>query len=113
MSIWTDGIKIERDNGIVIELTPQEIGNINYLLNLEDGRNSVRWFLDNLDVTEEENQKYFENEEKILNDDILCYNIFCDYTDNVYYDTGELEYDIVKDSLDEAVKRYKEKENDR
>ena len=104
-NIWEEGFEIERD-GQKITINPQEIRAISNLIDAWNGRDSIEYWLDCID--EDTDETLIQAAEKAMEDENICYSIWNDFEKNCFYNSGEIEYEVVIDTL----KRYMEKEGE-
>ena len=104
-NIWTEGFEIERD-GQKITINPQEIRAISNLIDVLNGRSSIEYWLDSID--EDTDETLIQAAEKAMEDENICYSIWNDFEEDCFYNSGEIEYEVVTD----ALKRYIEKEGE-
>ena len=64
--------------------------------------------LDPKDVTEDTDETLVQAAEKAMEDENICYSIWNDFEEDCFYNSGEIEYEVVTDALE----RYIEKEGE-
>ena len=101
-NIWTEGFEIERD-GQKITINPQEIRAISNLIDVWNGRVSIEYWLDCID--EDTDETLIQAAEKAMEDENICYSIWNDFEEDCFYNSGEIEYEVVTDALERYIKK--------
>lgn len=102
-SIWDKGFSIVRD-GKEIQLTKEEISKIQEQLDVAYGIESMACFLDEAEPDEDEDIIDLLN--NVENDD-LPYEIWHNFLDTIFEDTGTIEREIVKQNAKEYIEALK------
>ena len=103
--IWDEGFEIERD-GQKITINPQEIALISNLIDAWKGRGSIEYWLDCID--EDTDETLVQAAKKAMEDENICFDVWNDFEEDCFYNSGEIEYEVVEDTL----RRYIEKEGE-
>ena len=90
-NIWEDGFEIERD-GQKIALTKAEITEIYKLFDAENGHVSLEWWLDS--CREDESEERIKAVKEMMEDEIMCYDVWQRLCDNDEIDLYAVEYMI-------------------
>lgn len=103
--IWDEGFEIERD-GQKITINPQEIRAISNLIDAWNGRGSIEYWLQYID--ENTDETLVQAAKKAMEDENICCDVWNDFEEDCFYNSGEIEYEVVTDALE----RYIEKEGE-
>lgn len=102
--IWEDGFEIERD-GQKITLTKDEIREIKKLFDAYNGRGSIEYWFDS--IWEDESEERIKAAEQMMEDETVCANVWQNFLDDVFYDSGEVENNTVNYMLDDYIRDTK------
>lgn len=111
-NIFRDGIVINQ-NGVDIELTPETVIKIEKIVKAQNGRDSLEFFCETIEgdiecaIEEDVEQlrEYLTAAEKMMEDDNACIEVWDTYLEEVCYDTGDIEFDVVHDLVEQNIKR--------
>ena len=101
-NIWAEGFEIERD-GQKITINPQEIRAIYNLIDAWNGRGSIEYWLDCID--EDTDETLIQAAEKAMEDENICYSIWNGFEEDCFYNSGEIEYEVVTDALERDIEK--------
>lgn len=94
MDSFRNGFKIERD-GKVYTLTPEEMSDFRYLEKATTGQDCIDVYCEHYDS---ESYEYHLLQEMMLDED-LCFNIEDEILDIAFYDSSNLEADVIESAM--------------
>lgn len=93
MDSFVKGFKIER-SGEVFTLTPEEMGVFRYLDKAITGRDCLDIYRD---IADEDERRIID---RMMDDELICFNIQDDIEDHVYDVVGEVEHIVIRDYIE-------------